>query len=211
MLSYVTRTTATRNIILSICSHHSEGITLEKPTSGAMMETWRDKGCQEHRFNVLLAQSTNFQHTSLLKCSLKLKLHQLKAYKLPYRSSLTVKAILVSPGQGSVLWRWSNIQNRWATAILTWDKDDSNYQVFHRHTCASGIPSTPYTPAPAQLSTTLLPCNNSSTQMTDASTPVTSGGNLWSLLGKWISFLVLGKLPGILALLYTYTLHFLHI
>ena len=70
-----------------------------------------------------------------------------------------------------MLKNWSNtqIQNLRATAILTWDKDDSNYQVFHRHTCASGIPATLYTPAPAQVNTALLQCNNSLAQMTDAS------------------------------------------
>lgn len=52
----------------------------------------KDKGCRELRSNVLLAQTTNFQHTSLLKCSLKLKLHQLRAYKPPYLCSFTVKA-----------------------------------------------------------------------------------------------------------------------
>lgn len=52
-----------------------------------MMETLKDKDCQELRFNVLLGQSTNFQHTSLLQCSLKLKLHRLKAYKPLYRRS----------------------------------------------------------------------------------------------------------------------------
>lgn len=56
------------------------------------METFKDKGCQEIRVNVLLAYSTNFQHTSLLKCPLKLKLHQLKAYEPLYRRSLMVKA-----------------------------------------------------------------------------------------------------------------------
>lgn len=56
------------------------------------METLKDKGRQELRSNVLLAQSTNFQHTSLLKCSLKLKLHQLKAYKPSYRRGSMVKA-----------------------------------------------------------------------------------------------------------------------
>ena len=95
MLSYRTASSGAHNTILHICSHHSEGITLEKPTSGAMTETFKDNGCQELRFNVLLAQSTNFQHTSLLKCSLKLKLHQLKAYKPPYRRSSMVKAQLL--------------------------------------------------------------------------------------------------------------------
>lgn len=44
------------------------------------------------RVNVLLAHSTNFQHTSLLKCSLKLNLHHLKAYEPRHHCSLMVKA-----------------------------------------------------------------------------------------------------------------------
>lgn len=63
------------------------------------VEQWRRllkiRAARSFVFNVLLAQSTNFQHTSLLKCSLKLKLHQLKAYKPPYRRSLMVKAQLL--------------------------------------------------------------------------------------------------------------------
>lgn len=58
----------------------SQGITTETLTSGAMTKTLKDKGFQGLGFNVLLAHSTNFQHTSLLKPSLKLKLHQLTAY-----------------------------------------------------------------------------------------------------------------------------------
>lgn len=97
MLSYATENTALTQTLPfgTFASHYSEGITLEKLTSAAVTETFKDKDCQELRFNVLLAQSTNFQHTSLLKCSLKLKLHQLKAYKAPYRRSLTVKAKLL--------------------------------------------------------------------------------------------------------------------
>lgn len=58
----------------------SQGITTKTLTSGAMTKTLKDKGFQGLCFNVLLAHSTNFQHTSLLKPSLKLKLHQLTAY-----------------------------------------------------------------------------------------------------------------------------------
>lgn len=57
-----------------------QGITTETLTSGAMTKTLKDKDFQGLGFNVLLAHSTNFQHTSLLKPSLKLKLHQLTAY-----------------------------------------------------------------------------------------------------------------------------------
>lgn len=62
------------------------------------MDTFKDKDCQECSVTVLLAHSTNFQHTSLLQCSLKLKLNQLKAklkaYEPLYCSSLMGKAQL---------------------------------------------------------------------------------------------------------------------
>lgn len=54
--------TATHTIALKFAAT-TEGITLEKPTSGAVTEMLEDKGRLELRFNVLLAQSTNFQHT----------------------------------------------------------------------------------------------------------------------------------------------------
>lgn len=85
------------------------------------VEQWRRllkiRAARSFVFNVLLAQSTNFQHTSLLKCSLKLKLHQLKAYKPPYRRSLMVKAQLLeaipfSPGQASMLGLWSKTRSK---------------------------------------------------------------------------------------------------
>lgn len=106
MLSYRTASAATHNIAPYIRSHRSEGITLKKPTSGAMTETLKDKASHELRFNVLLAHSTNFQHTSLLKCSLKLKLHQLKAYKPLYRCSSTVKAQLL---KSHFLFHWTSL------------------------------------------------------------------------------------------------------
>lgn len=71
----------------------AKGIALEKVITGALTDTFKDKDYQELGVNVLLAQSSNFQHASPLKRSLKLKLHQLKAYEPLYRSSLTAKAL----------------------------------------------------------------------------------------------------------------------
>ena len=161
-----------------ICSHHVEGITLEKPPSGANTETLKNEGCQKLGFNVLLAQTTNLQHTSLLKCSLKLKLHQLKAYKPPYRSRFTVKAQLLKAfpvstdkplctSDGATLWSRTAEPQLYLPGI----KMTVIIRVFQYHTCASGIPATLYTPASAHVSTTLLQCSNSSTQTTDASIP----------------------------------------
>lgn len=74
------------------CGHRGQEMEKKKSFKLGQTKTLKDKSCQELRVNVLLAHSTNFQHTSLLKCSLKLKVHRLKAYEPLYRSSLMVKA-----------------------------------------------------------------------------------------------------------------------
>lgn len=117
--------------------------------------------------NVLLTKCTNFQHTSTLKCSLKLKLHQLKVYKPLYHSSLTVRQPLLLPWTS--LCALVMIQNTWATAILSWEEDNSHYQLLNCQTCTSRIPCKLYTAAPVLVSTTLLQCNKFTSPMADAS------------------------------------------
>lgn len=131
------------------------------------MDTLKDKSCQELHVNVLLADSTNFQHTSLLKCSLKLKLHHLKAYEPLYGRSLMVKANPASLDEPPCLGDGVRLTSKTTEPQLY--LSEIKMTVIIRFSIvipvlADSLPCC--TPAPAQVRT-----SNFSAQMTDAFTP----------------------------------------